>query len=190
MKCLSSIAAFALASGSLILPTTKVVAQEFSAVQTFVRVCYSQVPRLQGIRNMATQLGWVPLAGEALEPFAKGSGADIVEAWDVEIEGRSYRLGLVQGPLTAALKEDFPTLADARVTICTLTLDSVESNDVVADEMQELVGKPPASKDVEDGAHRVTTWTGGNDTVKVFLVNKALETEQGGALSVTLIAKP
>ena len=175
---------------SIMLPTSKAAAQEFSAVQTFVRVCYSQVPRLQGIRNMATQLGWVPLAGAALASFAEDTDADIFEGWDVEIDEQSYKLSLIQGPLTKSQKGEFPDLADARVTTCTLTLLHVEDSKAIADEMQELAGKPPETKDVEDGAHKVTTWAGGNDAVKVFLKNKALKAEKGGALSVTLIANP
>ncbi len=185
-----SIAAFTLVPTSIMLPTSKAAAQEFTAVQTFVRVCYSQVPRLQGIRNMATQLGWVPLAGDALAHFAEDTDADITEGWDVELDEQSYKLNLVQGPLTKAQKEEFPNLSDARVTTCTLTLVDADSDKAIADEMQELAGKPPETKDVEEGAHKVTTWAGGNDAVKVFLKNKALKAEKGGALSVTLIANP
>ncbi len=185
-----SIVALALVPASIMLPTSKAAAQEFSAVQTFVRVCYSQVPRLQGIRNMATQLGWVPLAGVALAPFAEGTDADIIEGWDVELDEQSYKLSLIQGPLTKSQKDEFPDLTDARVTTCTLTLLHVEDGKAIADEMQELAGKPPETKDVEEGAHKVTTWAGGNDAVKVFLKNKALKAEEGGALSVTLIANP
>jgi len=190
MHRLFSLAALGLAASFSMASPTKSVAQEISAVQTFVRICYSQVPKLQGIRNMATQLGWVPLDAEAVRPFSEGTEADIAEAWDVELGERSYRLGLVQGPLTAEMKDEFPALAAARVTTCTLILDDTEASVSVANEMQELVGKPPESKDVKTDGHLVTTWSGGSDTVKVFLINKALESQNGGALSVTLIVEP
>jgi hypothetical protein len=159
-----------------------------SAVEAFARICYSQVPKLQGIRNMAAQLGWLPLPSEDVAPFGEGLEAEVLEGWDVQLGDRFFRLGLVQGPVTEAMKARFPELADGLTTSCTLVLDDLEANASVAADMQDLAGKPPASEGIDDGYLVATSWAGGNDALKVFLVNKANKIGDGGVLNVTIVS--
>lgn len=162
---------------------------EISAVEAFQRICYRQVPALQGIRNMAAQLGWRILNNDDLEPFAEGYQVSKLEGWDVQLGERFFRLGLVQGPVSPEMQKTFPDLADGVTTSCTLVLDDHEPTAKVAAEMQALAGKAPTSKDVDADFFLTTSWAGGNQDVKVFLVNKANKVGQGGVLNVTLITK-
>ena len=55
--------------------------------------------------------------------------------------------------------------------------------------MQALAGKAPHPKMWMQISFLTTSWAGGNQDVKVFLVNKANKVGQGGVLNVTLITK-
>ncbi|MEO0793277.1 MAG: hypothetical protein AAFY27_12135, partial [Pseudomonadota bacterium] len=55
--------------------------------------------------------------------------------------------------------------------------------------MQTLARKEPVSKDVDEGFLKTTTWAGGNDKLKVFLVAKVGRHGTGGVLSVTVLQK-
>lgn len=162
---------------------------EISSVEAFQRICYSQVPAMQGIRNMAAQLGWRVLSNADLAPFAEDFKVDKLEGWDVQLGERFFRLGLVQGPVVPAMQETFPEFANGVTTSCTLVLDDHEPTAKVTAEMQALAGKAPTSKDVDEDFFLTTSWAGGNADVKVFLVNKANKVGQGGVLNVTLITK-
>lgn len=162
---------------------------EISSVEAFQRICYTQVPAMQGIRNMAAQLGWRVLNNDDLEPFAEDYKVDKLEGWDVQLGERFFRLGLVQGPVSPAMQSTFPDFAKGTTTSCTLVLDDLEANDNVAAEMQALAGKAPTSKDIDEDFFLTTSWAGGNADVKVFLVNKSNKVGQGGVLNVTLITK-
>lgn len=162
--------------------------EPIGAVFAFNRICYAQVPEVQGIRNMAMQLGWRPLADEELSPFTRIEGGSL-EGWDVQLGVEFYRLGLSQGPVPADLAETFPAFADGLATSCSLVLGDEQNPDVVADGMQDLAGKDPVSTAIDEGPVLTTTWAGGNDLLKVFLFNKVSKAGDGGILNVTLISK-
>ena len=159
------------------------------AVFAFNRICYAQVPALQGIRNMATQLGWKPLSAAQLEPFGDRDALSSLEGWDVQLGVEFYRLGLAQGPVSAATAAQFPEFAAGVSTSCSLVLGDEQDPALVAADMQQLAGKPPVSTDVDEGSVLTTTWAGGNDDFKVFLFNKASKSGEGSVLNVTLISR-
>ena len=158
------------------------------AVQAFNRICYAQVPRVQGIRNMALQLGWKPLSSDELSAFSRiGDGR--LEGWDVQLGVEFYRLGVSQGGVSPELAAQFPDFANGTTTACSLVLGDEQSPETVMAGMQELAGKAPLSEAVDEGDVLTTTWAGGNDSFKVFLFNKVSKTGDGGILNVTLVSK-
>lgn len=163
--------------------------EEIGAVFAFNRICYGQVPSTQGIRNMATQLGWQPLAGDELEPFRTGGAIDMIAGWDAQIGERVFRVGLTQGPIGGALLETFPDFADGQATSCTMVLDGLDPADTLYADTLALAGKEPASKDAASGGLLTTTWAGGNADVKVFLVLKTDMQRAGNLLNVVVLTK-
>jgi hypothetical protein len=162
---------------------------EVDPVQVFNKVCYLQVPSIDAISAMATKLAWEPLEKSDLKPFSPDPDPDYLEGWDVQVGKRFYRLGLVRTGLNENFKKTFPEFADGKATSCTLVLDGATDAAEVAEGMRKLAGKEPTSENVTDGAFRTTTWAGGNDEFKVFLISKAAAAGETGLLNVTILAK-
>lgn len=170
-------------------PQTPDANEEISTVFAFNRICYSQVPSTQGIRTMATQLGWQPLSGDDLEPFRTDDSVDTINAWDAQIGERVFRLGLTQGPVGAMLAKTFPDFKDGVATACTMVLDGLDPAGKIYADMTALAGKDPVSARVPDGGLLTTTWAGGNAGVKVFLVLKTDLQRAGNLLNVVVLTK-
>ena len=177
--------AAALAAPSYVLATE----DDTDPVFVFNRICYAQVPNIDAIRNMALKLAWRQMGGEDLQRFTSVEKPDVLEGWDAQVGERIYRVGIVQSGLTDAMKETFPALASGKATSCTMVLDEEHDAAALSKNMQTLAGKEPASRDVPEGSLRTTTWAGGNDDLKVFLISKAEESGKGGLLNVTILQK-
>ena len=162
---------------------------EADPVFVFNKVCYSQVPSIRAIRDMAARLAWQPLEKSDLKPFATDTDPEVLEGWDVQVGKRFFRLGLVRTAVSDTFRQTFPAFADGSATSCTLVLDGGSDAAAVSQNMQTLAGKDPVSKDVPDGEFRTTTWAGGNDDYKVFLISKAAAAGETGLLNVTILAK-
>ena len=164
---------------------------DVNSIFVFNRVCYTQLPALQGIRNMAAQLAWEPLAGDKLENFRTGDTLEELEAWEVSIGQRGFQLSVSQGPLNGALLKTFPDFKTGKATTCTLVLDGTDPADVFLKELGKLAGKEPTSRDVadEEGGLFTTTWAGGNADVKVFLIGKTDQESQGNLISMILVTR-
>ena len=162
---------------------------EADPVFVFNKVCYSQVPSIGAIRDMATRLAWQALEQSDLKPFSPDPDPEVLEGWDVQVGKKFFRLGLVRTKLSDSFKQNFPDFADGSATSCTLVLDGGSDAATVSQGMQKLAGKEPASKDVPDGEFRTTTWAGGNENYKVFLISKAAAAGETGLLNVTILAK-
>ncbi|MEM9470680.1 MAG: hypothetical protein AAGA00_01900 [Pseudomonadota bacterium] len=165
------------------------VDDEADPVFVFNKVCYSQVPSIGAIRDMATRLAWQALEKSDLKPFSPDPDPEVLEGWDVQVGKRFFRLGLVRTGVSDKFKQTFPDFADGTATSCTLVLDGGSNAQQVSENMQKLAGKDPVSKDVPDGEFRTTTWAGGNDKYKVFLISKAAAAGETGLLNVTILAK-
>ncbi|MFK7902351.1 MAG: hypothetical protein AB8B49_05865 [Nitratireductor sp.] len=159
------------------------------SVQTFNEICYKRVPDVEGINNMALDLGWRPLAENDLVAFGDIASLKSLKGWDVKIGKRFYRLGLTQGAVIGKIKSSFPEFANGTTTSCTLILDGGETNAQIAQDVRTLAGKEPASTNVDEGTLLTTTFAGGNADFKVFLFNKASKVEDGGLLNVTVVSK-
>lgn len=155
----------------------------------FNRICYAQVPNVEDIRKMAAKLGWLVLNNEDLTPFRSQDNLTSVEAWDSQVGERVYRIGLTQGPMSAPLQELFPDFGSGTATSCSLVLDGLDDTDDLYMQMAELAGKEPTSKDVFDQGFLSTSWAGGNDAVKVFLVMKTDAEQAGDLLNVLVLNK-
>lgn len=155
----------------------------------FNRICYAQVPNVQAIRDMAQRLAWKPIEGDDLKRFTAIEKPDVLQGWDVQVGVRLFRVGIVQSTPVEGMKKSFPAFADGTATSCSIVLDGGFPVSVFAKNMQVLAGKPPLTKDVPEGDFLTTTWAGGNEDIKVFLVSKANIGGQGGLLSVTVLAK-
>lgn len=162
---------------------------EADPVFVFNKVCYSQVPSIGAIRDMATRLAWQALEQSDLKPFSPDPDPEVLEGWDVQVGKKFFRLGLVRTRLSDSFQQNFPDFADGSATSCTLVLDGGSDAATVSQGMQKLAGKEPASKDVPDGEFRTTTWAGGNENYKVFLISKAAAAGETGLLNVTILAK-
>ena len=165
------------------------VDDEADPVFVFNKVCYSQVPSIGAIRDMATRLAWQALEKSDLKPFSPDPNPEVLEGWDVQVGKKFFRLGLVRTSVSDKFKQSFPEFADGAATSCTLVLDGGSNAVKVSEGMQKLAGKEPASKDVPDGEFRTTTWAGGNENYKVFLISKAAAAGETGLLNVTILAK-
>jgi len=162
---------------------------EADPVFVFNKVCYSQVPSVGAIRDMATRLAWQALEKSDLKPFSPDANPEVLEGWDVQVGKKFFRLGLVRTAVSDRFKQTFPDFADGTATSCTLVLDGSSEAAKVSEAMHKLAGKEPASKDVPDGEFRTTTWAGGNENYKVFLISKAAAAGETGLLNVTILAK-
>jgi len=183
-------AAFAVFAGATtVFAQSDAPTSETDPVLVFNRACYAQVPVIDNIREMASRFAWEPMGGEDLNQFTTIENPDVLEGWDVRIARKLYRLGIVQSPLTGSFKEAFPAFSDGVATGCTLILDGNDEADVILARMNTLAGKEPASSDVPDGQLLTTTWAGGNEDFKVFLIFKSSENGKAHLLNVTILAK-
>lgn len=180
-----------LLAGSCLFAMTPAQAagEDTDPVFIFNRICYAQVPKLDGIRDMARRLAWRSIAGDDLKKFTTIENPDVLEGWDAQVGERVFRVAIVRSTLNQKMKQTFPELGDGRATSCMLILD--EQNDAATFEanMQTLAGKAAVSKDVPEGDLLTTTWAGGNNDLKVFLFAKANKNGRGGLLNVTILTK-
>lgn len=176
--------------GLLAIPRPAYTAgEDTDPVFVFNRICYSQIPNLDGIRSMARKLAWRAIKGEDLKQFTTIKDPSTLEGWDAQVGERLFRVAIVQSPMTSKMKETFPGLGNGNATSCMLVLDEQNDTQVFTKNMQTLAGKEPASKDVVEGDLLTTTWAGGNADVKVFLISKANNDGRGGLLNVTMLTK-
>ena len=183
-------AAFAVVAGvTSVFAQSDAPTNETDPVLVFNRACYAQVPVIDNIREMASRFAWEPMGGEDLNQFTTVENPDVLEGWDVRITRKLYRLGIVQSSVTDSFKEAFPDFSDGVATGCTLILDGNDEADVILARMNTLAGKEPASSDVPDGQLLTTTWAGGNEDFKVFLIFKSDESGKAHLLNVTILAK-
>ncbi len=165
------------------------VDDEADPVFAFNKVCYSKVPSIAAIRDMATRLAWQALDKSDLRLFSPDQDPEVLEGWDVQVGKKFFRLGLVRTTVSDRFRQTFPDFADGAATSCTLVLDGGSNAVKVSEGMQKLADKEPASRDVPDGEFRTTTWAGGNENYKVFLISKAAAAGETGLLNVTILAK-
>ena len=190
MTKLRVLASCLVVGGGLALPQPAYAAgEDTDPVFVFNRVCYSQVPKLDGIRNMARKLAWRAIKGEDLKQFTTIEKPSVLEGWDAQVGERLFRVAIVQSPMTAKMKAAYPGLGKGRATSCMLILDEQNDTKTFTANMRALAGKEPASKDVPEGDLLTTTWAGGNANVKVFLFSKANSDGRGGLLNVTTLTK-
>ena len=75
-------------------------ADEIDTVYTFNEICYSKVPNIQAIMDMALELGWKPLDNaRSCSLWETAETASFLGGWDVQVGEKFYRLGLSQGPV-------------------------------------------------------------------------------------------
>ncbi|MEL6966886.1 MAG: hypothetical protein AAGM04_05835 [Pseudomonadota bacterium] len=158
-------------------------------VFVFNRICYAQVPDVRAIRSMSLELAWRSMAKEELAQFKTVDEPKVLDGWDVQVGERLFKVAVQQSGLTASQKKAFPDFGAGTATTCSIVLDDQQLASVFMPNMQTLAGKEPVSKDVPEGLLQVTTWAGGNDAIKVFLVAKAPATGKGGLLNVTVLQK-
>ena len=158
-------------------------------VFVFNSICYSQIPNIGAIEDMALELLWRKLSDEALEEMKTVDNPDVLLGWDTVIGERVFRVVLNQSPPTSEQLETFPDFAGGTTTSCSLILDPIYPADLILTNMQTLAGKEPISADVAEGVLSSTTWAGGNDDIKVFLIAKVNTADGGGLLHVTVMQK-
>lgn len=164
-------------------------AKDVNAVFVFNRVCYGQVPNIDGIISMSDELGWSPLSADELALLTPASKSDKMVGWDTPIGERAFRVTVVQGAIAPALIDTFPDFKQGKSTSCTLVLDGRDSGEILIQQLGKLAGKEAASKDVfKDGLY-TTTWAGGNADVKVFLIAKTDEKKFGTLINVVMLTK-
>lgn len=164
-------------------------ADDVNAVFVFNRVCYGQMPNIKSVMTMADELGWSPLYPEELAMLSTASDTDKTFGWDTPIGERAFRVTLVQGSIAPALIETFPDFKNGVSTSCSLVLDGRDKGDVLLEQLGKLAGKEAASKDVfKDGLY-TTTWAGGNEKVKVFLIGKLDKKKFGTLINVVMLNK-
>lgn len=183
-----AIVATAMVSASS-LPAIAQEGDQTDPVYVFNEVCYTKVPSVAAIQDMALRLAWNPITGDDLDRFTSMKNPDLLEGWDMQVGERLFRLGIVQSAPSDAIKQNFPEFSTGMATSCTLVLDGEDDAGEISARMQTLAGKEPTSRNVAEGPLRTTTWAGGNDDFKVFLFSKVNDTGKGGLLNVTILAK-
>jgi len=163
--------------------------EQIDTVYTFNEICYTKVPSIEAIRDMALKLAWKPLDNEALSAFGDKDELSVLDGWDVQVGEKFYRVGISQGPVAEEAKETFSGFDNGVTTSCSMVLDGSDPKAQIATNMQTLAQKQPASTGVDEGDLETTTWAGGNEDIKVFLFNKATKIADGGVLAVTVITK-
>ncbi len=162
---------------------------ETDPVYLFNEVCYTQVPDVAKIQDMAKRFAWGPMGGEDLESFTTVKTPSLLEGWDIRLSERIYRLGIVQSEPSDSFIETFPDMADGTATSCTLILDGRDDAQLIFERLKTMVGKEPTTKDVADAQLLTTTWSGGSDTVKVFVFYKTDALQRANLMNVTIITK-
>lgn len=170
-------------------PPVQAAGEDADPVYVFNRICYAQVPKIDGIRDMARRLAWRSIGDDELKRFTTIKNPDVLEGWDAQVGERVFRVAIVQSAMNAQMKKTFPGLGDGQATSCMLVLDELNDAATFSANMQSLAGKAPASKDVPEGDLLTTTWAGGNAELKVFLFSKANKNGRGGLLNVTVLTK-
>ncbi len=180
-----------LVAGSCLFAITSAHAagEDADPVFVFNRICYAQVPKLDGIRDMARRLAWRSIAGDDLKKFTTIDNPDVLEGWDAQVGERVFRVAVVQSTLNKKMKQTFPELGNGKATSCMLILDELNDAATFKANMQTLAGKAAVSKDVPEGDLLTTTWAGGSIDLKVFLFAKANKNGRGGLLNVTILTK-
>lgn len=158
-------------------------------VFVFNRICYAQVPNVRAIEDMALRLAWKQMGGEDLKGFAGKLEPEKLLGWDVQVGERLFRVGVTQSKPPEGMARAFPDFAEGTSTSCSIVLDDQQLASDFMPNMQRLAGKEPVSRDVKEGLLLTTTWAGGNDELKVFLIAKAPPTGKGGLLNVTVLEK-
>lgn len=164
-------------------------ASDVNAVFVFNRVCYGQMPHIDGIMTMSDKLGWSPLAAEELAQLSPASKSDKVLGWDTPIGERAFRVTLVQGAIAPKLIETFPDFKEGQSTSCTLVLDGRDQGEELLEQLGKLAGKKPAKKEVFKEGLYTTTWAGGNADIKVFLIAKTDQMKLGTLINVVMLTK-
>lgn len=185
----AGLAAFLAIFAPLTGSSVKAAGEDADPVYVFNRVCYAQVPKLDGIRDMARRLAWRSIGEDELKHFTTIKNPDVLEGWDAQVGERVFRVAIVQSAMNAKMKKTFPGLGNGQATSCMLVLDEQNDAATFSANMQALAGKAPASKDVPEGDLLTTTWAGGNADLKVFLFSKANKNGRGGLLNVTVLTK-
>ncbi len=162
---------------------------ETDPVFLFNEVCYTQVPDVAKIQDMAKRFAWSPIGGEDLESFTTIKTPSLLEGWDIRLSERIYRLGIVQSEPSDSFIASFPDMADGTAASCTLVLDGRDDAQLILERLNTMVGKEPTTKDVADGQLLTTTWSGGNDTVKVFVFYKTDALQRANLMNVTIVTK-
>jgi len=176
------------------LLSTSILAQESQSkdpdpVFVFNTICYSKIPNVTAIEDLAAQMAWRALSGDVLEDMKSVDAPEIELAWDASIGERVFRVSVNQAPVQPAMLNSFPDFEGGKATYCSVLVDSIYDPDLILTNMQTLAGKDPLSAGVTEGALETTTWAGGNDDLKVFLFAKVNRGEGGGLLHVTLLQK-
>ena len=176
---------------AVVLAPLPVVAQQSDTDPVFVfnRICYSQVPNVRAIEDMAARFAWERIGGEDLRQFSPVDEPGLLAGWDARIEDRIYRVGIVQSGLTSSFREAFPDFANGTATGCTIVLDGSDETDGIRERMTTLAGKEPGSTAVPDEDLLTTTWAGGNADFKVFLIMKSGTSGKANVLNVTILSR-
>lgn len=191
IKKLTSVAAVGLLCSNAFAQSGQSAGQgsETDPVYLFNEVCYTQVPDVAKIKDMAKRFAWGPMGGDDLQRFTTIKTPSLLEGWDIRISERIYRLGIVQSPPSDSFIASFPDMADGTATSCTLVLDGRDDAQILLERLNAMVGKAPTTADVPDDLLLTTTWSGGNDTVKVFVFYKTDALERANLMNVTIVTK-
>ena len=133
-------------------------------VFVFNRVCYAQIPNIDAIERMASELAWLTLNNDELASLKTVEQPDVLLGWDAQVGERLFRVAVNQSKPSKIMLRDFPDFEDGFLTSCSVVLDDIYPATQIVDNMQTLAGKEPNSANVSDGVFSNTTRAGGNET--------------------------
>ncbi|MBX2836282.1 MAG: hypothetical protein KTR35_05470 [Gammaproteobacteria bacterium] len=158
-------------------------------VHVFNEACYTKVPDVDSIEAMANRFAWEPIGDKALKKFSPIDSPDLLKGWDMKLANRIFRVGVVQSTPVAGLMDQYPDFKEGTSTSCTLILDGQDDAELTLAQMDILIGKAAASREVPNEGLKTTTWQGGNSDLKVFVVYQSDNTGSANFINVTVLSK-
>lgn len=173
-------------------PAAEGAADAANASQTaklFDDICYSTLPELQPIANLAKKDKWQPITGLALKAYAPEVPPDLLKAWSFRVNGVKYRASISSGPVDTTLQSAFPAFAKARAFACSLILPGRVAQSAMDEALQKLVGRA-ADERYDSGLFKVHFWSGVTEQLAALMYHyRPKSGAPGGLISFVVLKK-
>lgn len=137
-------------------------------VKMFDLFCFSLLPDIASIAEVAAAGEFKELTGDNLRPYQPQVPADELRAWRFTDLGGEFTLAVTKSKPDDKFKGDFPEFANSINYACSLITPGQDATRDVVKEMTEIMGREPDETWNQDPLH-VDFWTGQSDKLLVQL---------------------